>query len=323
MKTTIAVLLGGIVLLGSGINVPGEEQPAQEKALGPGDHSLRIKVGTLERRYIVHVPPSYGGKTPVAVVIMFHGGGGTAKGAMRQTGWTEKADQSGFLAAFPEAISRDPSRPARFKGNPQIWNDGSGRGHAGRRNIDDVGFTSALIDFLESRFAVDERRIYATGFSNGASMTFRVGVELSERIAAIAPVSGHFWLKSSELSRPVPLIYLIGTEDPLNPLEGGQIRMANGRMSKKPLPRESVLSWAKMLGCPQKSELVYDKEGVKGTAYRPCKEKSEVIVYTIEGMGHTWPGGISRLPEWMVGKTTRKLNANDVIWDFFQKHPKS
>jgi polyhydroxybutyrate depolymerase len=89
---------------------------------------------------------------------MFHGAGGTARGAMRQTGWTAKADEAGFLAVFPEAVSRDPSKPSRFKDNPQVWNDGSGRGHAARRNIDDVAFTNALLDDLEARFAVDKSR---------------------------------------------------------------------------------------------------------------------------------------------------------------------
>ncbi len=322
MAGRIAILLHAVLLLGHAIGFAGQQQLEQPQRLGPGDHSLVIKAGSLERRYIVHVPPSYDGKTPSPVVMMFHGAGGTARGAMRQTGWISKADEAGFLVVFPEGMSRDPSRPARFKGNPQIWNDGSGRGQAGQRHIDDVSFARALIDDLLSRLAVDKLRIYATGFSNGASMTFRVGAELSSRIAAIAPVAGHLWLNNPKLDRPVSMIYLIGTEDPLIPFEGSEVRMSNGRIHKKPPVRETVLTWAKMLGCELQPKVVYDKDGVKGTAYGPCKERSQVIFYTIADMGHTWPGGKSRLPEWMVGKTTDKLKATDVIWEFFQKHPK-
>lgn len=329
-----------------GFTTQGQVDPAN--ALGPGDHSFTVNVSGAERQYTVHVPRSYDG-TPAPLVIMLHGAGGTAKSAMRQTGWTEKSDEAGFLAVFLEGMSRDPSKPPRFASNPQVWNDGSGRSHAARRNIDDVGFTSAVIDDLQARLAVEKRRIYVTGFSNGASMAFRLGVELSARLAAIAPVAGSFWSDTVEAAslrhslggrinpspRPVSLIYLIGAEDPFNPLEGREINKTakrkqtpihRGRLSalysKKPLPSESVLKWAKMLDCPLEPKVVYDKEQVKAISYAPCQENSEVIFYTIGGIGHTWPGGRSRLPEWMVGKTTDKLKANDIIWEFFQKHPK-
>lgn len=85
--------------------------------LGPGDHTVTLKVGDLNRRYIVHVPHAFDGKTSLPVVIMFHGGGGTARGAMRETGWAQKADKEGFLAVFPEATSPDPTKPSRFGTN--------------------------------------------------------------------------------------------------------------------------------------------------------------------------------------------------------------
>ncbi len=200
----------------------GPASPRQAEALAPGDHALALTVGSLERHYTVHVPPNYDGRRPVPVVIMLHGGGGTARGAIYQTGWSAKADEAGFLAVFPEATAPDPSRPARFAGNAQTWNDSSGRWHSGRRNVDDVGFLNALMDDLGARFSVDPRRIYATGFSNGASMAFRAGAELSRRVAAIGPVSGYFWLREAKLERPVPLIFIIGSDDPLNPPKENQ-----------------------------------------------------------------------------------------------------
>lgn len=339
MKNRITLLLGALCLLAHALTlategqVGGHRPPLQSQggagnAFGPGDHVLVLKVGGLERQYIVHVPRGYDGKTPVPVVIMFHGAGGTARSAMRQTGWTEKSDEAGFLAVFPEGTSRDPTKAARFKGNPQVWNDGSGRGNAAQRAVDDVGFVNAVIDDLQARFAIEKRRVYVTGFSNGASMAFRLGLELSTRIAAIAPVSGPLWLENPKLKQPVSLIYLMGAEDAFNPLDSrepsntAQRKQASALQSKRALPGESALKWAKMLDCPLEPKVVYDKEGVKAVSYTPCQENAEVIYYTIGGMGHTWPGGKSRLPEWMVGKTTDKLKGNDIIWEFFQKHPK-
>ena len=267
------------------------------------------------------MPRSYDGKTRLPLVIMFHGTGGTARGAMRQTGWAAKADEAGFFAIFPEATRPDQARPARFRGNPQIWNDGSGRAHAGRRNIDDVAFTNSLMDDLEARFAIDPRRIYVTGFSNGASMAFRLGIELSDRVAAIGPVAGHLWVTNQRPARSVSLAFIAGAKDPVNPLDEARARRPGGRSIEKPPLRLSLLSWTKMIGCSLRPKVARDENGVKTLDYGPCDGKAEVVFYIIEGMGHTWPGGKNRLPEWMVGKTTDKLNATDVLWEFFQGHP--
>jgi polyhydroxybutyrate depolymerase len=244
---------------------------------------------------------------------------------MRETGWSAKADRENFIVVFPEGTRPNPSRRARFIGNPQTWNDGSKRPNlwAVRRKINDVSFVNALIDDVIVRLNVDERRIYASGFSNGASMTFRVGRELSGRFAAIAPVAGSDWLEEqSAMSRRISLIYITGTEDRLNPLDGGKIIVGSRSYGEKPPVREMIRKWATMLGCPLEDRVIYDKDGVRGIAYGPGNDYSEVVLYTIEEMGHTWPGGTSLLPESVVGKISNRLNACDVIWTFFQKHPK-
>ena len=289
--------------------------------LNPGDHTFVISLATLERRYILHVPPHYDRQASLPVVIMFHGGGGTARGAMTETGWPEKADQHGFLAVFPEATSPNPAKPARFLSNPQIWNDGSGRGHAGRENVDDTGFTRALIQDLQTRFKIDLRQIFATGFSNGASMSFRVGVELSDQIAAIAPVSGQFWLKSPKLNDAVSMLYLTGVQDPLNPLSGGEVRLPWGTKQINPPVKESVLKWMKLLDCSTEAQVLNYQNGVQEVAYRSCREGSEVVFYTVPDLGHIWPGGKSSLREQIVGQASNKLKATNVIWEFFQQHP--
>lgn len=320
-RRTVAILVV-IALVGSVLGGVAYQLLMPPKVVSPGDFSFTMKLGGLERSYTVHVPAKYDGRTAMAVVIMLHGRGLTGKGAMNDTGWAEKADKVGFLAVFPEATPPDPSKPLHILENPQMWNEGSGRGHACLRNVDDVGFVNAIIDDLCSRFVVDEMRIFVTGFSAGAHMTYRLGVELSNRIAAVAPVSGLFWLNVSKLDYPVPLVCFFGTGDPVVPFRGGVFKNAWGETLTYPSCGDSVMRWVRLLGCPDKPVEVDDREGVRRVVYGPGRGGSEVVFYTIEGGGHTWPGGRSALPERVVGKMTYKITATDVIWEFFQKHPR-
>jgi len=324
LHSSIFVCLGLLLFLGCGTGIAGQSAPPLPLNPVAGDYTQEIVVNGLKRSYLVHVSVNYNNKKPIPVVIMFHGAGGTGQVAMKETGWDKKADQENFLAVFPDGTRPDPSKRARFRDNPQTWNDGSNRANVGatQRRIDDIAFVNALIDDLISRFSVDQHRIYATGFSNGSSMAFRVGRELSNRIAAIAPASGSDWLDKPSISRPISLLYITGTADSLNPMNGGEQKLLGRVIGKKPSVQEQIQKWVEMLGCPRSHQVIMDKDGVKGIAYGPCKEGSEVVYYTIEGMGHTWAGGKSVLPAFMVGATSDKINANDIIWEFFQKHPK-
>lgn len=293
------------------------------QALPPGDYASVVKVGGMARNYTVHVPRGFDGARALPVLLMFHGGGGSAKGAIDETSWGKKADEKGFFAVFPEGLTGDPERPASFLQNPQHWNDGSGRGQGGRKQFDDVGFANAVIDDMLARFGVDPKRIYVTGFSNGASMTFRVGAELSRRIAAIAPVSGHLWLDEVHLDAPVPLLYIIGTKDPLNPIEGGDARQPWGRRSqRKPPVRESLQRWARASGCGEEIKVVSEEDGVRTARVGGCKNGAEIVFVTVAGLGHVWPGGKNHLPEALVGPPSDKLDATTLIWSFLEKHRK-
>jgi polyhydroxybutyrate depolymerase len=298
----------------------------EKEALEPGEHTRKITVGNLQRHYTVYVPPQYDGKMPVPVVVMLHGGGGTGKAAAEETGWSVKADREGFLAVFPDAMARDPGKPGSFARNPQLWNDGSDRFYPGQNAPDDVAFLNAMLDDLAARFAVDTRRIYVTGFSNGASMCFRFAAEASQRVAAIAPVAGACWLENIALSRPVPMLYLTGTADPLNPIGGGVPKLAIGASDKirakpKPPVRDSILKWAEAVGAPATPRTTTEVNGVRIETYGAGRDSAEVVYVTVEGLGHTWAGGKSLLPEFMVGPESDKLTATDMIWDFFWNRP--
>lgn len=298
---------------------------ARDEYTEPGSHALAIAVGGLRRTYVVHVPASYKPENPAPLVVMLHGGGGSARAAMLETEWAIKAETEGFLAAFPDATAIDPARPSSFAGNPQLWNDGSDRFYPDQKAPDDVAFIAAMLDDLSNRFAVDDRRVFVTGFSNGASMSFRAGAELSHRIAAIAPVAGALWFDPPMFRYPVSMCYITGTADPLNPIEGGVPRLASGgsdRVRGKPKPpvRDSISKWTNALGCPAAMASTADSDGVRTETCSSGAGTAEVVYIAVEGLGHTWAGGRSLLPESMVGRTSNKIRANDVIWEFFRKH---
>jgi polyhydroxybutyrate depolymerase len=292
----------------------------------PGNHSESLEVGAgagrMTRTFIVHVPPGFDGKSKVPVVFMLHGAGGSGAGAMPETGWDAKSDREGFIAVFPDGTSPHPMLPARFLLNPRLWNDGSGRGAIGVERVDDLGFISKMIDFVEARYAADPARIYCTGFSNGASMTFSVGLNLSNRIAAIAPVSGHLWYRQKQLAYPVPLLFIIGTADPLNPIDGGNVKLPWEVTQYHPPVEDSLKEWERMLGCGPEVQTARSK-GVVEITYNECAKSGEVEYYTVKDLGHIWPGGKNQLPEKWVGKPSDNLNATDVIWDFFKAHPRT
>ncbi|HYL58869.1 MAG TPA: PHB depolymerase family esterase [Candidatus Acidoferrales bacterium] len=298
------------------------ESAPSAPASTPGNHDESLQLGGLTRTFIVHLPPTFDGKSKMPVVFMLHGAGGSGAGADVETGWCAKSDREGFIVILPDGTLPRPSMPPRFLLNPRIWNDGSGRGAAGKENVDDVGFISAIIDLMEARYGADPDRIYCTGFSNGASMTFSVGVNLSNRVAAIAPVSGHLWLRQRQLAYPVPLLFIIGTEDPLNPIAGGEVKLPWGTQHHPPV-EDTLKEWGRMLGCGPQVETALDRNGVKELVYDRCAKTGEVVYYRIDGLGHVWPGGKNRLPEKWVGKPSDKLNATDVIWEFFKAHPRT
>jgi polyhydroxybutyrate depolymerase len=309
-----------IVLQGCGFmrSASASQQPE-------GHQVLSLDVGGVTRQALVHVPAGYEKTRPRPLVIMLHGMGGTAANAVRETGWSAKANAEDFIVLYPDATRPDVAQLPNLRKNPQAWNDGSGRFHAGEQQVGDVAFIGLLIDRMLADYAVDRRRVYVTGFSNGASMAFRVGAELADKVAAIAPVAGASWAETLKPSRPISLLYLTGTADPLNPLDGGMPRMAfsgsgQGGRAKTPV-RSSMAQWTAALGLPATPVSDATVNGVRTTRYSSGASQTEVLLITVEGLGHMWAGGQNLLPEFIVGKPTDKLRATDVIWAFFRAHP--
>ena len=148
-------------------------------------------------------------------------------------------------------------------------------------------------------------------------MTFRVGVELADRVAAIAPVSGHLCLRDPQPTRALSMLYIIGMEDPLNPVAGGATISPWGKLRQRPPVLDSILTWVRLIEAPEHPEVVRDSDDVKVLHYGPGKGGQEVQFCTIAGQGHEWPGARRTLPRSISGPQTDKLNTTQAVWDFF------
>jgi polyhydroxybutyrate depolymerase len=257
------------------------------------------------------------------LLIALHGGHGTGKRMIDLTmgGFDTLADQENFIVVYPNGIGKN-------------WNDGrlnlpaSYKAH--NRNIDDVGFISALIDELVKTKNVDPKRVYVTGMSNGALMTHRLAIELSDKIAAAAPVCGNIPadLKSTPM-QSVAVMMINGTSDPLVPYDGGFVHFKKKKLGQIFSTNESVTFWVKNNGIsssPKVAELpntnISDSCHVRKTTYGEASDAGEVELITIECGGHTWAGGLQYLNEKWIGRTCFDINACDVIWEFCKTHSK-
>jgi len=288
--------------------------------LAAGEHTRTVIVDDVSRRYRVHVPKIYDATQPTPVMLVYHGGGGNPESMVRLTGLNTKSDEAGFIAVYPYGSGLDPERLLTFNG-------GECCGFAMQRKIDDVAFTRALLDDLATVANVDANRVFATGLSNGGIMSHYVASELSDRIAAIAPVGGPLMMDACRPKRPVPVMHFHGTGDEFAPFNGGYGKGGAGGKGVTDFKsvEHTIQNWVKANGCKPEPEIVAlpDKadDGMKSTrkTWGGGKDGSEVVLIEIENGGHTWPG--MDPPVAMLGKSTKDISANDLMWEFFLRHP--
>lgn len=289
----------------------GAASPSPSLATTPlaqaGDFSDRILAGGRERSYLVHVPPGAGARR-LPLLLAFHGGGGHAAGMDRLTHLNSVADRYGFIVVYPEGIETS-------------WADGRGNTPADRQGVDDVGFVVALLDRLASQVAIDPARVYATGISNGGMFVQRLGCELAQRLAGIFPDAG---LMPAPIAprcrpaRPLTVIEVHGTADPLIPYAGGHDR-GRGGGGDVLSAEETIALWARLNGCagtPRTEALpdtAHDGTNVRVETFTGCTGGTSVALYTVENGGHTWPGGLQYLPEKTIGRTTRQFDLSELI----------
>jgi polyhydroxybutyrate depolymerase len=309
------------------------------KVLGPGDYNFSLMHDGLTRTYKLHVPASYDKVKAVPLVLTLHGGGGDAEASIKSTLMNTKSDREGFIVAYPEGTGK-----TALSITWGTWNSGRCCGTA-----DDVGFISKMIDQLKIDFNIDAKRIYATGHSNGARMSYRLACELSDKIAAIATVASAGTFDNCNPQRPIPVIHFDGTEDICSPYEGSTscgkcfIDFLNniGIPAKQEniYTCDSVTDYIANLknidGCSDEVKTTYQDGNAECITYAQCRDSVEVTLCTITGFGHGWPGGTYGInqceinpnglicQEWkkIIGPLSNDIIANDAMWEFFKKHP--
>jgi len=277
------------------------------------DMRQHLPVQGQDRSYVLRLPEAVrSGPARLPLVLVLHGGGGNAENAEQMTGFTEKGAREGFIVAYPEGTGR-------LKNKLLTWNAGHCCGSAMQGKVDDIGFIRALIEHLAANYPVDTQRIYITGLSNGGMMTHRLGLALSDRVAAIAPVVATVFGDEPSPAQPVPALMINGALDSSVPPAGGP---PGGRFTQAwdGVPTQPALAqgrlWARANGCsaePQVSEIP------GATQWRhACPAGREVELLLVKDSGHAWPGG--QAGSRRGDKPGTGLNATDVIWGFFKAH---
>jgi polyhydroxybutyrate depolymerase len=292
-------------------------------SLGAGDHDRSLAIGGATRTYIVHVPPRVSEGRPLPAVFAFHGGGGNASGFKAYAGLDALADREGFVVVYPDGSGRSGRRLL-------TWNAGGCCGYAAAQNVDDVGFTLAVLRDVARNVSVDAARVYATGHSNGAMMAYRLAIEASERLAAIAPVAGVMQAASFPPPRPVSVLHIHSVEDPRALYAGGlgpPFPGTQSRVTHRAVEPE-LRRWVAYDRCPAESRTVEQRTtpargGPDQTAtllvWGPCAGGAEVQLWKLTGAGHGWPGGHVRLPETVMGPETVTIDAALEVWRFVSR----
>jgi polyhydroxybutyrate depolymerase len=283
-----------------------------------GRFTLKIQSGKLERTAHIHIPKGYKPGTKPPLVLLLHGGGGTGPATLQNDGWAAKADKEGFLLVAPDGLGVRPKLPTSFKTNPAIWNSGQYAANSEIAAIDDVEFIRQLLDELKEKLPYDEDCVFCTGHSNGGGMTFRLAAELSERFTSVGMVAGRLVVDPLKIKKPMPTLYIVGTKDPLMPMEGGEVKSPwAGNWKNQPIA-EQLTRWAVALGCEKEPKIVSDQDAIRKVEYLSKTTGPTLTVFYLDGHGHHWPGAKRTLPESMIGPIISKLDATDTLWDFFK-----
>jgi len=283
------IIPGWLLML---IGLPALAQPQQKRE--------QIIVDGIKRAFVTYVPTT-GETERMPVIISLHGGFASPKGMFHLADFRPIADKEKFIVVCPAS--------------KHIWHDG-----ADIHGIDDVKFIDQLITYIIKTYHADASRVYVTGISNGGFMTSRLACQLHQRIAAIAVVAASLDINEGyDLVKPMPVLYMHGSKDPIVAYNGGKM------FGRQIYSQEGILKkWVALDGCNPKPvitnipDAAHDGTSIIKEEYSNPANGLKVIGYTINNGGHTWPGGWQYAPQFIIGKTTKNLNACRVMWDFFK-----
>jgi len=265
-----------------------------------GSQEVEIEFQGMDRSYRLYIP---GGQSsqPRPLILALHGGWGTGKNMEELTNFDSTAGNAGFVIAYPDGISRS-------------WNAGSCCGKPMKEGVDDVGFLRAVVADIARRTAIDTKRVYGTGFSNGAMMVHRVACDAPDLFAAIAAASGGLMEQGCKSKRPISALLIQGRADPRIPWDGG-IFEGNYR----PAVRDVLANLAGRAQCSKEETVTTDQGVVNCVTRKGCAAGAEVTLCGLAGVGHQWAGGKELLPR-LLGKNTSQYNSSVEIVRFFSRH---
>jgi polyhydroxybutyrate depolymerase len=294
--------------------------------VAPGEEKVTTTSGGEERWYFRHVPPTYDGTTPTPVVLDLHGYAEGAAVHLKMSDLGAYGDQEGFVTITPQG-----------SGAVARWDTAL--------DSPDLDFIGDLLDEVDDTVCVDTDRVFVTGLSNGAFLTSAVSCRYADRIAAAAPVAGIRDIDGCDPARPVPVVAFHGTDDTFVAYNGGfGSSVANlpspdgsGKTigsggattttapgTPKPKTIEDITAdWAARNGCSAKKTETKVADDVTLLAWS-CPKGDDAELYRVEGGGHSWPGSaFSKQVASVVGPTTESISANEIMWKFFQAHPRN
>jgi len=313
-----------------------QQSPEQPAAAQKGDAREEIQINDRTRTFVVHLPSGYDSKQRYPVVILLHGSDQDAAEMARLTHFNELADRDSIIAVYPNALGgrwilgggeARPYRRGPYR-RPGVWGPGypppprseQGERREGALRNQDMQFLHRMLDRLASRYSVDTRRVYAAGLGEGGFMAIRMACTAADRIAAVAVVGAAMPRMFNCIpSRPIPVLFMNGTDDPIVPYDGGRYKDGMLRLLSA---EDTAKEWARLNRCsekPTESKLPALQEGGKDTKvylFDGCQENAQVVLYGVKNGGHSWPGGEQYMSEKEIGKVSNALNANETIWSF-------
>ncbi|MET2984723.1 alpha/beta hydrolase family esterase [Aureibaculum conchae] len=319
-RSMLILFIAFVTLIAIGCSPDNENPPSDN--LG-AYNTKTIQHEDIERTFHVYLPTNFNKDNPTPMVLALHGGSGSGKRFERDVSdgtLTIAADSRGVILVMPEGIDKR-------------WNDGRPEIFNGDRMYDDVGFISVIIDEMIQNYGVNANKVYVTGISNGGLMSVRLALELSNKIAAAAPVTAQITkaLESIVPDTPISIMIINGTADPLVPYDGGYIQVPGITENRGEIlsTDETIEKFNAFNQCTNPAEiepsidnLPRDGTSIEITRYNNCEQRTEVVLVKVVGGGHTWPGGAEYLPPIIVGKVSREINASQLILDFFLSHSK-
>lgn len=299
-----------------------EKQASLDESSETGDrlreHHLRHQ--GRERRYVVYLPTGFSPQRSYPVVLNFHGGMGHAEQQMKTTGMNRVADRHGFLVVYPDGTGKERLLLKRLS-RLLTFNAGTCCGYAEQEQVDDVGFVRAMLDEISRLYPIDTHRVYATGFSNGGMLAYRLALELNDRLAAVAVVSADLGVDGPAPQRPIPVLHFHGLKDENVRWQGGKGSNQLQSHPHRSIP-DTLAMWKQWNHCQDKPIATERGKDYVMERFAPSSGETgaPVVIYQIPEGGHQWPGGTDPAKGRLhLGTLITSVDASSVMWEFFQQ----